>query len=609
MVKKIHLDNHFEKWLTESEFHKIEEGIQNLLFSTNREIHKEFAKYVYEKNIMFCEWTIFLDYATRGNQLDSRFLENRNLFAKEYMRLYLKDDLKFLQEEIDLYKSVMSSKENDIFNIHISWFIKVIEAVIYDRDFPNLDPKKCYITKNMEEVKLDIDSTQKERFNEIHNRLHDLTNEAVKMLKKGEYFYFTDIYMDIKNLSFLFRELVGNIFLYQKLISIYIDPVTNINNRLKFLEDMEEYNGKTLIILNIENFSKINLTYGAKFGDKTLRDVVQYILKFDILNIYRIYADEFAVVVDDATKAKELFEYTNEKIVLQEIDYVITFYGSFRKIDKHSFEIAEYALLNSKKQGFVNANEIDFDNISVYKDNLSTIQKLKVALLSNKVKIYKQPIMELKSGKILKYECLMRIEDENRNILPPYKFMDILQSMSIYPEYTKTMIYKSFEYFKDKPYNFSINFAFSDIENTQTIDFLKKMVMKYPETAKKCTIELLENETIKNIDLVNYFFNEIESFGMKAALDDFGSGYANFSYIFSLNLDYIKLDGSIVQKVIQDEKMRVLIETVVKMAHSLDMKVIAEFVSSKQIFDFIKKLGVDYAQGYYVGRPEEEVKK
>ena len=609
MVEKIHLDNHFEKWLTETEFHKIEEGIQNLLFSTNRELHKEFAKYVYEKNIMFCEWTIFLDYATRGNQVDSRFLENRNLFAKEYMRLYLKEDLKFLQEEIDLYKSVMSSKENDIFNIHISWFIKVIEAVISDKDFPNLDPKKCYITKNMEEVKLEIDSTQKERFNEIHNRLHDLTNEAVKMLKKGEYFYFTDIYMDIKNLSFLFRELVGNIFLYQKLISIYIDPVTKINNRLKFLEDIKEYYGKTLIILNIENFSKINLTYGAKFGDKTLRDVVQYILKFDILNIYRIYADEFAVVVDDATKAKELFEYTNEKIVLQEIDYVITFYGSFRKIDEHSFEIAEYALLNSKKQGFINANEIDFDNISVYKDNLSTIQKLKVALLSDKVKIYKQPIMDLKSGKILKYECLMRIEDENRNILPPYKFMDILQSMSIYPEYTKTMIYKSFEYFKDKPYNFSINFAFSDIENTQTIDFLKKMVMKYPETAKKCTIELLENETIKNIDLVNYFFNEIESFGMKAALDDFGSGYANFSYIFSLNLDYIKLDGSIVQKVIQDEKMRVLIETVVKMAHSLDMKVIAEFVSSKQIFDFIKKLGVDYAQGYYVGRPEEEVKK
>ena len=135
------------------------------------------------------------------------------------------------------------------------------------------------------------------------------------------------------------------------------------------------------------------------------------------------------------------------------------------------------------------------------------------------------------------------------------------------------------------------------------------MVMKYPETAKKCTIELLENETVKNIDLVNYFFNEIDNFGIKAALDDFGSGYANFSYIFSLNLDYIKLDGSIVQKVIQDEKMRILIETVVKMAHSLDMEVIAEFVSSRQIFNFVKKLGVDYAQGYYVGRPEEEVKK
>ena len=108
---------------------------------------------------------------------------------------------------------------------------------------------------------------------------------------------------------------------------------------------------------------------------------------------------------------------------------------------------------------------------------------------------------------------------------------------------------------------------------------------------------------------VSKFIKRVKEYGVKIAIDDFGSGYANFSYIFSLNLDYIKLDGSIVQKVIQDEKMRVLIETVVKMAHSLDMEVIAEFVSSRQIFNFVKKLGVDYAQGYYVGRPEEEVKK
>jgi EAL domain-containing protein (putative c-di-GMP-specific phosphodiesterase class I)/GGDEF domain-containing protein len=362
-----------------------------------------------------------------------------------------------------------------------------------------------------------------------------------------------------------------------------------------------------LLLINIKDFSKINLTYGAKFGDKTLKKVANYIVSLNVENIYRIYADEFAILVKTDEEAKEIFKKINENIKLEEIDYLISFYGSFRKIDEHSFEICEYAMIDGKKIDLIDANQINFDQISVYKDNLTIIQKLKVALISDRMKVYKQPILDMKTNKITKYECLMRVEDSDGDILSPIKFMEILESMAIYSEYTKSMIYKSFNYFKHKNYEFSINLSLSDIENYGTIEFLKQILINYPEVAKRCTIELLENEAVKNFKLVNNFFREMSSYGVKTALDDFGSGYSNFAYIFSLELDYIKIDGTIIQKLIEDEKMRILVKTVVDMAHSLDMKVVAEFVSNEDIFEYIKLLNVDYSQGYFIGAPKEEI--
>jgi EAL domain-containing protein (putative c-di-GMP-specific phosphodiesterase class I) len=201
----------------------------------------------------------------------------------------------------------------------------------------------------------------------------------------------------------------------------------------------------------------------------------------------------------------------------------------------------------------------------------------------------------------------MRVEDENGEVLTPYQFMDILESMAIYSEYTKSMIYKAFKQFKDNEYEFSINFSLSDIQNYHTIEFFKKMISNYPNVAKRCTIELLENEAVENFNLVNNFFKDIKKYGVKTALDDFGSGYSNFAYIFSLELNYIKIDGTIIQKILEDNKMKVLLQTLVKMAHSIDMKVIAEFVSDEEIFDELKVIDVDYAQGYFIAKPTKSL--
>jgi len=609
IMQRLYKEKIFSEWLKNDEIDFVIEGLNALLYSQDEQKIINFAKESIKKNIPFGEFTILSDYVIHKLHCNiGNFIQNRDIFAKVFIALCLKKDIEFFNDEINFYKQVITKSENEIFNIHINWFLDFIDSILENKPIKHSNSKSCKISQLFYKHKLVIPSKQKQKFLQLHNQIHYLANESEKMYNKKEYFYFMNIYMELRSISLTFREVIGNIFLYDKLVSIYIDPVTETNNRIKFLEDMKEYHNRTLLLINIKDFSKINLTYGAKFGDKTLKKVSSFIENLDILNIYRVYADEFAVIVENEEQAIKIFKQINENITLDEIDYVISFYGSFKVIDKHSFEICEYAMLDSKKIELINANSISFEEISIYKDNLSVIQKLKVALVSDRMKVYKQPIFDYKKNTITKYECLMRIEDSDGTILAPAKFMDILESMAIYSEYTKSMIYKSFKYFEDRKYEFSINLALSDIENYNTISFLKKMLSSYPDVAKRCTIELLENEAVKNFRLVNNFFREMSQYGVKTALDDFGSGYSNFAHVFSLELNYIKIDGSIVQKVLKDEKMAILVKTVVEMAHSLGMKVIAEFVSDENIFNEIKKLEVDYAQGYYVSQPKEDIR-
>ena len=106
-----------------------------------------------------------------------------------------------------------------------------------------------------------------------------------------------------------------------------------------------------------------------------------------------------------------------------------------------------------------------------------------------------------------------------------------------------------------------------------------------------------------NINDVADFFTLLHSFGVKIALDDFGVGYSNYDIIFKFDIDYIKIDGSLVESVLTSEKSKTLIESIISISRKMDTKIIAEYVSSKEIFEVIKEMGIDYAQGFYIGKP------
>lgn len=133
------------------------------------------------------------------------------------------------------------------------------------------------------------------------------------------------------------------------------------------------------------------------------------------------------------------------------------------------------------------------------------------------------------------------------------------------------------------------------------------MLKRYPEVAKRCTFELLENEAIHNHEEVCEFFTILHTYGVKLALDDFGVGYSNYDTIFKFDLDYIKIDGSLTESILTSSKSLVLVESIITVAKKLEAQLIVEFVSSKEIYDVVSNLDVDYIQGYYIGKPSAKL--
>ena len=172
---------------------------------------------------------------------------------------------------------------------------------------------------------------------------------------------------------------------------------------------------------------------------------------------------------------------------------------------------------------------------------------------------------------------------------------------------TKVIIEQTFSLFAKNAYEFSINLSFADIINPDTEAFILAIIEQYPEVAKRCTIELLENEAISNEDEVNRFFELLRKKGVKISIDDFGSVFSNYDTIFKFDVDFIKIDGTIVESLPTSSKYRVLLDSIIAVAKELDAKVILEYVSSKEIYDYVSKLDVDMLQGFYLGKPAEKL--
>jgi len=202
----------------------------------------------------------------------------------------------------------------------------------------------------------------------------------------------------------------------------------------------------------------------------------------------------------------------------------------------------------------------------------------------------------------------MRLKEEDNTILMcPYYFLDVAIKTRLYDSLSSIIIFKALHEASTTDNVFSINFTYSDIKNSSFIQKIENFLIEHNKVGKQLVFEITENESIESYEEVKSFILRFRKYGVKIAIDDFGTGFSNFEYILEVEPDYLKIDGSLVKDIDTNTRSFTLVEAIVQFSHKLGIKVIAEFVHSKVIFDMLNELHVDEYQGYYFSEPKIEI--
>ncbi len=400
--------------------------------------------------------------------------------------------------------------------------------------------------------------------------------------------------------------------------SLIYDQLTDLNNRRAFEIHLKTIREPHLLIINIDDFKYINDIYGNDVGNLILQELAQ-ILKDEFssrsnTNIYRIGGDEFGVLFDQISNknayriAKALEKkISNYNFVVYDLTLNLLVSIASNSIIP-ILENTDLALKLLKKDHTQRVLEYsDTLNLKTnVKENMNTIEEIKKAVNDDRIIPFFQPIINLHTSKIEKYEALVRLKLEDGTFLTPYKFLDIAKKSSYYHFITKTMIEKTLKMAQEFPqYRFSVNISMTDILDDKLTKILFETLSAYPNATNRLDIELLESENMQNIEAVQQFITKLHTFGSKILIDDFGSGYSNFSYFSQLDIDLVKIDGSIVSEIETDNRKLHMLTSIHKFSNGMNMKNIAEFVETKEVAKLLKEVGVEYAQGYYFSQPIE----
>ena len=401
----------------------------------------------------------------------------------------------------------------------------------------------------------------------------------------------------------------------QLLSRYFTDHLTNLPNVYQLRKDLEENEINSLILIKVDNFLTINNFYGFVIGDFVIEEIANY-LKHTLkdIKLYKLSGVEFAFTLecsqsfyDLKSYLKALYEkiksfsvlYQNNKIF---IDFTLASTASTN--DKNIFSKVSMALDYAKTTGvpfWIYEDRMNFEND--YERNLELSQIVREGVHNSQIVPYFQSIVDNKSGEVVKYECLARLIDAKGSVLSPILFIPIAKKIKVYNQITMQMINKSFEAFEGNDLEFNINLSIEDIMNSEIFHFILEK-LKNSSAASRVTLEILESESIEDFNKIETFINEVKRYGVKIAIDDFGSGYSNFSYLIQIKADYIKIDGSLIENIDVDRSAHLVVETIVSFAKKLGMKTVAEYVHSSVVMNKVKELGIDYSQGFYIDEPK-----
>jgi len=419
------------------------------------------------------------------------------------------------------------------------------------------------------------------------------------------------------------KAYVGRAKLNKKYILASKNPYTNIPNKNALFEDLSTFINPKLLLCKIEDYELLEEFYSEEIATKIEIEFSKVMLTFFPQNIsitksYHTSEGEFVFIFDDSDhtftddlsyEAFHVFQNNIKShiINLNGYEYDLSVILSYSYGDVSLFEHARvglnYAIKKDKE--FIVANSIINKVKEKSKKNVQTIKMIKQAIVKDNIVSYYQPIYCYKTKRIEKYESLVRLIDDHNKIIPPNEFLDVGKKAKYYSKITKKVIDDTLRQLETTNNHICINLSALDIDDRSTRIHLVKAFGNCPELSSRLTFELLEDEIFKNYDLLSSFISDAKQRGIKIAIDDFGTGYSNFERLQDFQPDILKIDGSLIKNIATNTYCKKIVETIHSFAQKINVKTVAEFVSDEEIFNEVKSIGIDYAQGYYIGKPKE----
>jgi diguanylate cyclase (GGDEF)-like protein/PAS domain S-box-containing protein len=416
------------------------------------------------------------------------------------------------------------------------------------------------------------------------------------------------------------------------------DPLTDLCNRRKFTDEFEKslqtairyQHENALLFLDLDQFKDINDTSGHKAGDDLLKAVAKTLIKVTRFTdlVARLGGDEFAILLPeiDSNGAKIL-----AKKILHELSLIDLSYGTVKHKVSSSIGIVHFPIHDASIQEL-----LGFADLAMYKAKSSgkgtyhtfsandqTQEQLETrvfwkhqieeALENNNFILNFQPILEIETNTIRHYEVLVRMRDANSGeIRMPGKFIQIAEESGLIHNIDHyvlrhAMIKLASLQEQGIDATFAINLSGAVVDDPVVLPLIKQLIKKHKVNPEKLIFEVTETSAVSNLQQAKKLMEAIKVLGCRFSLDDFGVGFSSFNYMRELPVDIIKIDGIFIKDLDKNADDQLFVKALVDVAKGLGKKTIAEFVETKEILVLLQKYGVDYAQGYYIGRPENDL--
>ena len=417
------------------------------------------------------------------------------------------------------------------------------------------------------------------------------------------------------------------------------DALTGLANRRRFRGELEQqiafyarYGGQgSILILDVDHFKHVNDTAGHQAGDNVIRQVAELLLARARVSdaVARLSGDEFAILLPqiDRDGALQFAEDLRREVQQQTTDAgtapvtvsigVAMFGGETEQGGEPALVAADLAMYEAKEQGrdrVVLVEEPDRGGDG-RKTKLSTSARIRDALVRDRLVLYQQPIIDLRTGKADRHELLLRIEGDGGEMMPAGRFIQTAEQFGMVQELDRWVVGQAVSMLHDfyergngekKPrpdFGLHVNLSGSSIIDAGVLEFIERSFDTTDAFPGAITFEITETAAIRNFEIAAAFADRLTEFGCSIAIDDYGVGFGPFYYLKHLPFDIIKIDGDFIRDLPRNDADQLTVKAIVEIAHGLGKKTIAEFVEEPSTVELLRDLGVDMAQGYYLGKP------